>query len=351
MYDPGLDYIALVVQGVEEATWQTNDLAQWCIEQGEHDLVEDHVAAIYKSGGITDFAARARMVEEAIHRQQQLHLERKQRRKSAAAEEMTKNKQLQGAEVSDSHLEAASPGLEDEALQTSSWSKVQAFYTQEEATTFVMECQPIDYRPACSAPFPRFDNSREALEYVLSLRPLPSEFVSVEAEFFRCLRVRHADPSELNDHKGRVRLLQMPGSRARRTSAQTQKDVKSWFVEGCGSLFKRVSPLRAIREVTARFYVAVAPEVEKRILLEGYKAKRRCSIPCSVTQQEALLAFSRNEERNGRPATTRAAVLGVCLTPEMGVDVVANRNGGFLIRTQELPRSCFSRVKRHGEST
>lgn len=251
------------------------------------------------------------------------------------------------------------------------WSKVQDFKTQEEALRFVMECQPIDYRPVEDGlddkPFPRFESTRDAFEFARKMEPWPSEFVSVEPTFRRHLRIRKIEQTE----------LRMPTSGAvssRRMSARksmalnrgvargsrlvdailTVKEVNPWLVEAAGSLFERPESLRDLHKdaTLQKYFVAVAPEIEKKVLAEGFRVKRRCSIPCSATPKEARHAFQRatsgGEQQGRRPTSPRASVLAVTLPPDSGIDVVAHREGGFLIRCKELPASCFSRVRRQG---
>lgn len=167
-------------------------------------------------------------------------------------------------------------------------------------------------------------------------------------------------------------------------------DVKPWLVESCGTLFQRVASLRdlvhesslaksasggSLGAGTPRYYIAVPPQEEKQILQEGYRVQRRTSIPCSATPKEAVAAFNRHAQKRppgagagaaapGAPAAVAAAspggassreanapsakVLVVTLPPELGVDVVAHRNGGFLIRCLELPPRCFKRLNKAG---
>merc|ERR1711933_409299 len=124
------------------------------------------------------------------------------------------------------------------------------------------------------------------------------------------------------------------------------KERKPWMVEAAGSIFDRPPSLRDLKEGCARYFIAVAPDVEKRVLAEGFRVKRRCSIPCSATPQEALAAFSRTEQRQGRSPNADAKVLAVTLPQDALTDVIRHREGGFLIRRTELSPGCFSRIKR-----
>lgn len=175
---------------------------------------------------------------------------------------------------------------------------------------------------------------------------------------------------------------------ARRPASE---EDRPWVVEAAGDIFA-TPPLRSLSEKTAqRYYIAVPPEVEKKVLTEGYHPTKRSSVPVSATPAQALAAYLKvlrrsKEERaevdkkrkenqsqsedslddrlwdlwewtsahelfpvlSEDQRGVRAAVLSVQVPPEMMMDVVTHPQGGFLIRTkgQALPGSCFSRVKR-----
>lgn len=249
------------------------------------------------------------------------------------------------------------------------WKEVQTFRTQEEAIRFVMECQPIDYQPEFQAScdniekppdaFPRFDSTREALAHVLQMNPIPSEFSSMASEFKRRLRVRKAEPDEMpaREHapssstarKSRSLLMKHRmtdvGRSHAREVAHSTKERKPWIVETAGVLFERPPSLRDLKKDTAtKYFIAVNKDVEKDILADGFRVKQRCSIPCSATPQEAVAAFTRNEQRAGHASGARATVLVVTLPSD--VDVVAHKKSGFMIRCKDLPPTCLSRIKR-----
>jgi len=229
------------------------------------------------------------------------------------------------------------------------------------------------------------------MTYVLQLQPVPEEFVSQDMIFRRRLRVRKAAPGETKEeiaaklaikkHRslvGRAGTGTKTGNLAALTQS-TGTEPKRWLVEAAGTLFEVQPSLRPLKEVSQRFYIAVPIELEKKILNDGFHVKRRLSIPCSGSPQQALAAFAKNEQRekkakegdarqNEEGATglqeealqktrqrqevealsqgTKAIVLAVTILPEMKIDVVAHRDGGFQIKSQSLPGSCFQRAKR-----
>jgi len=230
------------------------------------------------------------------------------------------------------------------------------------------------------------------MTYVLQLQPVPEEFVSQDMIFRRRLRVRKAAPGETKEEvaaklaikKHRSLVGRAGTGKTGNVAAWTQStgtEPKRWLVEAAGTLFEVQPSLRPLKEVSQRFYIAVPIELEKKILNDGFHVKRRLSIPCSGSPQQALAAFAKNEQREkkakegdarqneeaatGRAAVeealqktrqrqevealsqgTKAIVLAVTILPEMKIDVVAHRDGGFQIKSQSLPGSCFQRAKR-----
>mmetsp|Transcript_14897 Transcript_14897/g.44951 ORF Transcript_14897/g.44951 Transcript_14897/m.44951 type:complete len:210 (-) Transcript_14897:52-681(-) len=202
------------------------------------------------------------------------------------------------------------------------------------------------------------------------MQPVPTEFVSAATDFKRRLRVRHVPVQERLPAQDAFPFGSRGSSRERRSllskrtslslppdsARKSTKEPKPWLVEAAGALFDRPGSLRGLRACAPRlprYFIAVAPDLERRVLVEGFRVRKRCSIPCSGTPKEALDAFGRQQQAEGarseqratgRAQGVRASVLAVNLPPE--IDVVAHREGGFLIRCKELPPSCFSRVKR-----
>lgn len=349
-----------------------SDFLQWCGSKYGEDASEDnHIQKVLAESGYFNIAARAELLKGIAQRQQQVRQERRNQRNREHSDQahpggtevgapaspggkMHQVLQTMGS-VTAAAATFAARGMLSRAKTKEKWDEVQSFFTQEEALRFVMECQPFDYRPKSDEqnekPFPRFESRREALRYVLTMEPLPFEFVSVDREFSRVLRVREqardaADTAISRLTKKRNSLI----GRGRASVVQQKpQEIKPWVVEATGSLFTRPPSLRALRAGCAnrdrehRYFLAIAPEVEKIVLTEGYRVQRRCSIPCSPTPQDALIAFSRNEVNQGRPPSIRAAVLEVIIPPKMDIDVISHKQGGFLIRARELPPSCFIR--------
>lgn len=324
--------------------------------------LEAHVQRLLAQNGFGTLEDRLRQFGCAQLMQAQLQAERRNRRKDRILSVARTFKSCAFKEPDDGgHSRRGSNSPEPaEATQAESqaepasererWGEVQAFKTQEEALRFVIECQPIDYQPETGGwQLPRFDGSREAYAYVLKMRPMPSHFVSTSAEFRRRLRIRLMDPGESKaNNPAKALLRRSVSSILHKSRATTMQDAKPWMVEASGPLFDRPATLRDLRECGTRFFIAVAPDMEKRVLAEGFKVTKRCSVPCSATPQEALAAYSRHEERAGRRPSFRASVLVVNLVPDMNIDVIGSRQGGFRLRCRELPPSCLARLKRSG---
>merc|ERR1711865_19622 len=172
-------------------------------------------------------------------------------------------------------------------------------------------------------------------------------YVSTVADFKRRLRIRMAEVDEngpMTPKKATSRRKQR-GSMAAGAQAAAAAVViaKPWLVEGSGTFFESPTSLQstALKE-GGRYFIAVAQDVAQTVQQEGYKVQRRFSIPCSATPQEALMAWSKNEQRCDRKGT-KAVALAVVIPPE--IDVITHRKGGFLIRCTELPPSCFRAKK------
>mmetsp|Transcript_135963 Transcript_135963/g.290592 ORF Transcript_135963/g.290592 Transcript_135963/m.290592 type:complete len:397 (-) Transcript_135963:108-1298(-) len=369
-------YVDAVVQSLVQQTRQRDEVGIWLRSQGEGTTLQEHVAAVFASGGVREHLARHQKVAAAIrHNAQAIHdrkVRKKERLRQAAQNAVKIQKdhpsddaqKVQGVNAlggdglpkpeafasSGSALPAdyVTPSDHGVGLQ---WTKVSSFETQEEALSFIIECQPFDYAPeGTDEPFPRFENARDALAYVLQMRPLPTQFVSMVSEFKKCMRIRKESEAYSGKRKSMVKsllLLKTMGNKDESAPSST-RIRRPWQVESAGTIFERPSSLRDLSlAVGARYFLAVALDVEKRVLQEGFKVKQRSSIPCSATPQEALSAFARSEERAGRTVRP-AGVLAVSLPPEAQIDVVSHREGGFLVRCKELPASCFTRVKRTG---
>jgi len=381
-----LDYADKVAKCVEQACGRHRQVEKWVQECSPHESLKEHISAVFEAkSGVLDFASRRlERVQAALEMQREMQKEKKLRKSDRmvkiSARAVMQSYDNPGAEKMNWNAAAsamAAAAFVEVAELNTSWVEVNAFKTLKEALGFVIECQPFDYRPAgqLGESYPRFQNSRESLAHVLKMDPVPDEFVSIETMFRRRLRVRRAKPGETKEEIA-SKLAQRKhraiiGRKQRETVTSTTGpegqilEPKCWIVEAAGSLFERPPSLRALQD-GLRYYVAVSPEVEKKVLAEGFKVKRRSSIPASGTPQEALAAFARSELRREeaalplRGATSgkqekehkgpRATVLAVALTADMGIDVVAHRNGGFHIRSQYLPASCFARLRKVQEA-
>eukprot|EP00440_Ansanella_granifera_P057329 gb/GFBE01062142.1/.p1 GENE.gb/GFBE01062142.1/~~gb/GFBE01062142.1/.p1 ORF type:complete len:443 (+),score=115.83 gb/GFBE01062142.1/:1-1329(+) len=412
------DYFAHVAKRVQATTGKRGEVQRWADLQRTD--VPGHIEAVF-TGCAFDCGARALLVQKALQVQQQFLKDRKSKRSEKMMKLTTRSLRIAGSEDPEKPKDSYNPAaalaaaafVEVSELKTQ-WIEVQAFRSQQEALRFIIECQPFDYRP--SGPeydnFPRFQNSRDALAYTLNLvkKAEVEEFVSTEAMFRRRLRIRKAAPGETKEevaakaamkkHKSLMGRMRDRSSTINPLGAAPQQalvhEPKRWLVEAAGVLFERPPELRSLRELpTHRYYIAVSPDMEKKVLSEGFKVTRRCSIPCSATPQEALAAFARNEKRlkeeheekekklkesrnpaggsddrlwdswdtsiaatqlfaalgEGRDEDKRgpkASVLAVTIPAELGIDVIAHSKGGFIIRSQTLPASCFARAKRPG---
>jgi len=338
--------------------------------------VEEHIEAIFEGSGMQDAQARKSMLEQALLQQQQFLKEKKAKRSEKMIRVNTKilHAAVGAASSEDNggakpfkpaHALAAAALFEVSELATQ-WTQVQAFRSRMEALRFIVTCQPFDYKPAGEEfdNFPRFQTSRDLLAYIMEMHSEPEEFVSTEPMFKRRLRVRKTAPNEqkndvaskmaLKKHRLLVGRMRDRAGYAQPTPQQNHTaETKCWLVEAAGVLFEKPKSVRDLREVLQRYFVAVSPEIEKKVLAEGFRVRRRCSIPCSATPQEALAAFAANEKRegkvkegpDGKKQGTKAVVLAISLPPELGIDVVAHKDVGFQIRSQTLPATCFTRAK------
>lgn len=361
--DRGARYYKRVYDKIMANSQARPDVSKWAVLQGL-DL-KDHIPNVFAAAGYTDPSLRISQVESAVKQQQQMLAERKARKKERMKEAVRgANKSL--PEDGDHHGEEKSKhNLTDKLMnaveasfekEEEKWHEVQTFKTRDEAVGFIMECQPFSYQPEIEKgdePCPRFENSRDAVAHILQMNPVPSRFTSIVPEFKRRLRIRLQDVDQrleeekharrLITHRGRRRSQQNNPVTPHEQVPKPTAELKPWVVETTGEFFESPASLRDLREAGTKYFIAVPQDIAPIVLQEGYRVKQRFSVPCSGTPGEALEAFDRNEKKAGRK--TKAVVLPVTLSPEY--DVVTHRNGGFLIRTKELPPSCF-RVKKAG---
>mmetsp|Transcript_58335 Transcript_58335/g.164713 ORF Transcript_58335/g.164713 Transcript_58335/m.164713 type:complete len:424 (-) Transcript_58335:24-1295(-) len=381
-YADGDAYISQVVTLIAQSTRHRDELGQWCrSEDGGGTDIASHVSDVYAACGITDLVSRAKLVSAAARRQQQQKQERKNRKqermREAARAGMAED-EVAADGISARREEAAAAakallksdggagdgaGSDSASAQDLKWVEVQAFKTEEEALRFVIECQPFAYQPMVpgdSSPFPSFDTNAEAYQHALHMDPRPCEFLCTETEFRRRLRIRQEEASEQKEAAGgKMFVLGRKSRQATMVFGSKHRDHplpdskprnrRPWIVEAAGHIFQRPASLRALKEPGGRFYIAMLQEVERRVLVEGFRVKRRTSIPCSATKEDAINAFNRTLGETERLEKAKVGVLAVHITPEMGVEVVAKQEGGgFFIMARELPATCFSRLKRSG---
>mmetsp|Transcript_61726 Transcript_61726/g.172425 ORF Transcript_61726/g.172425 Transcript_61726/m.172425 type:complete len:451 (-) Transcript_61726:144-1496(-) len=395
-------YMKRLAKKVQDATWKRDEVSQWLRrhEGGAAD-VEAHVAAVFAASSSQAFVVdRARQLASAMQRHQRLLDEKKTRKRDrllAAAKVHTAASKVGGpfgiadAAVRGTDVAGAAPkpveesssaaALEETVSQFEApgaaleWSEIERFKSHEDALRFVLKCQPFDYVPekgrdtkdaqhtGCQRRGSRLtiqddlglaacnrDALLDPVQRAMRHCPLPTEFTSTVGDFKRRLRIRHV---AIEEERGEPRK---DGGRAwTRPTRRTHGDAdalgsktlerKPYVVEGAGGHFDRPTSLRALREAErVRYYIAVGPDVEKRVLAEGFRVRSRTSIPCSATPQEAIARFKESEARCERQPCKHPSVLTVVLPPH--VDVVAHKDGGFMIRARELPPSCFKDRKK-----
>eukprot|EP00928_Gymnodinium_smaydae_P040085 TRINITY_DN27249_c0_g1_i1.p1 TRINITY_DN27249_c0_g1~~TRINITY_DN27249_c0_g1_i1.p1 ORF type:complete len:516 (-),score=141.85 TRINITY_DN27249_c0_g1_i1:123-1670(-) len=264
------------------------------------------------------------------------------------------------AEMAGAATDAEAAGLEPPAAAVG--RQVGRFKSYEEALQFVMRCQPFDFAPVLNghAAFPRFEHKKDAFLHALTLQPPPTLFVGLPGggEARRHLRIVKEDPVEAAAKEGKPR--KSVTGRARRGSLglgmyesamaarEREKKQNQYVVESVGEMFERPASLRDLRDVNARYYIAVSSEVYARVLVEGFRVKRRTSIPCCATAQDAISHFKQAEARSGKSSTSHSHAMPCLLTVTLPphIDVVPHKDGGFLIRAKELPPSVFRDRKR-----
>mmetsp|Transcript_92240 Transcript_92240/g.183163 ORF Transcript_92240/g.183163 Transcript_92240/m.183163 type:complete len:413 (-) Transcript_92240:118-1356(-) len=369
----GQSYTHLVTRFVDKVSADKGEVSQWLENNSPGNSACDHITDVLRAGGITDTASRLRLVGAAARRQQQrlqecpppqLIIPRSGRHRSRRVVPATTATATPGEHQPDrsatpkkvpapvSTPTEASPSSDDRT-----WVQVEGFTTRDEAVSFVLNCQPFEYKPIQGeAPADIEDRA---------VNPESIEFLSAGGDFKRRLRVRKQDLSEQRSQSceasnpQRCQATLSPGFRettggsgGAHTGQMRRCEpllLRPWVVEASGALFDRPESLRALRTTRGpappRYFVAVAADIEKRVLSEGFRVKRRCSIPCAATPKDALLAWQ-SVQRTGQAVSVRPSVLMVTLPPD--IDVVSNRDGAFRIKARELPAVCFTRCRRPG---
>eukprot|EP00927_Polykrikos_kofoidii_P059833 TRINITY_DN54958_c0_g1_i1.p1 TRINITY_DN54958_c0_g1~~TRINITY_DN54958_c0_g1_i1.p1 ORF type:complete len:490 (+),score=105.16 TRINITY_DN54958_c0_g1_i1:177-1646(+) len=427
------EHIRLVAEHIREATLQREEGDEWLKSVGSPPSIEAHVAAIVHASGCADLDGRLRQLGRARERHQFLQQVSKKKNRDRVRQaagkhgvKMTHCEAAAGVVDSSSAVplsssvasrgdgtsgdganrnqskdtagdgpigvvnkasvgnssggftksratskgSSSSKGSEAKSFQ---WSKVESFNTQDEALRFVLKCQPFDFHPVMPTgeePFPRFDNSSEALAFATEMETPPSEFVRCIAESGRRLRIRFQEEPEtqsalkstfrkVNDRPPSVRPRQsvlgaVDAFFASVPPPKSLKEWRPWIVEGTGGLFQRAASLRDLKDASgfSRYYIAINQELERRVLIEGFRVKRRSSIPCSATVQGAIDAFKNKQTPTDLPLVSSVlssqepawSVLTVNVPPH--VEVVPNKSGGFCILAKELPPSCLKARQR-----
>jgi len=363
--------------------------------QSRETTLADHIDHVFAMSGVEDHAGRADAVQRAIEEQEKFMKEKKARKsvKLVRAAQKALELQRKAGGFNRAQALAAAAFVEVSELKTN-WSLVHSFRSQEDALRFIFQCQAFQYRPSGPEDFPRFQNREDAIAYVMAMDPLPEEFVCVEPLFKRRLRMRQAAaPKETKAEIAQQRAKATERILIGHRPAEPAPQERPWLIEAAGNIFES-TPVRSLSETTSqRLFLAVAPELEKKVLTEGWVPGKRSSVPCYATQKEALKAYlqvmrrnkeereqaekrkeqhrTQNEEGNNIwnnsswtsahelfPVLSedkqdfKAAVLAVSVPAELGHRLVTNRDGGFLIRTdgKALPATCFSRVKRSNDA-
>ncbi|CAK9083209.1 unnamed protein product [Durusdinium trenchii] len=384
-----VDYVQCVVsQLLPQDAAVVEDFAQ-----AQSITAEEHVRSIFSAASLEDTAGRSKLILSAIEEQEKF-LSEKRARKSvklvrAAKKALEQARRNNNTGYNKAQALAAAAFVEVSELKTN-WTLVQAFNTQQDALHFILTRQASEYRPA-GEEFQnfRFQNRKDAMAYILSLDPVPEEYVSCEPLFKRRLRLRPvASPketkSEIAQQRARATQRILTGG-----AKEAPREEHPWVVEATGDIFE-TPPLRTLSDkLGQRFYLAVPPELEKKVLSEGYPPQKRSSVPCFASPAEAVSAYlkvmHRKKEEREQSVKKRkdrlmendddlddrdwglweaaselypvlsedkqdfkATVLAVVIPAELGHDIITNKGGGLLIRTRGkvLPASCFSRVKR-----
>lgn len=378
-------YVKEVANKVQQATHTRQEVAAWLLTESaargspKTERFEAYVDSIFEAAGPRSYLeGRSRQLAIASQRQHYLLQERKNRKRERMMQAAGKtladklsptapgnalvnmmSEVIAAAATQRGPDDTTSTGRRDERSK-----QVGSFDTHEDALRFVMRCQPFDFTPVTKGdtePFPRFDNSADAHAHALKLQPLPMEFVNSSIEVCRRLRIVMTELEEVAASGTR------PGKLRRNTNAPrlgaAAADVErvepskprkvQYIVEALGGFFERPQSLRDLREVGTRYFIAVAPDILHRVLTEGFRVKRRTSIVCSATPQDAIEYYRSREasidqqqsESVGVVREKVAAVIVVNLAPHL--DVVAHRSvpGAFRIKAKELPPGCLKERK------
>jgi len=364
---------------VDQVSAERREVTQWLKKQSPGKTICDHMADVLSAGGIIDTASRLTLVGAAARRQQQRLQEcspaevtsprsgrhRQRHLVSAITAATTMGERHSNKRAAAKPLVKAPLSTPTEAGPSSdgrTWVRIEAFTTCDEAVSFVHNCQPFEYRPV------KGEVPLEIEDHAVDVEPI--EFLSAGGDFKRRLRIRKQDLSETRpqscEASSQRQRSPTPGSPSsfggshaalRRSPALTRTpppqrvgESKPWIVEGSGALFERPESLRALRTmrgpVPRRYFVAVAEDIERRVLTEGFRVQRRCSIPCAATPKDALLAWQSVQRVGQQAVRVRPSVLTVTLPPN--IDVVSNHDGAFRIKARELPAYCFTRCRRPG---
>ena len=370
--------------------------------EAHSSTAEEHVRSVFSACSLEDTEGRGKLILGAIEEQEKF-LHEKRARKSvklvrAAQKALELARKNNNTGYNKAQALAAAAFVEVSEMKAK-WTLVQTFTSQQEALHFILTRQAFEYRPAGEdfGNFPRFQNRKDAMAYILSLEPVPEEFVSSEPLFKRRLRMRPVQsPKETKSEIAQQRAKATQRLLIGHSKDKTQQSFgeKPWVVEATGEIFE-TPPLRNLSDkLGQRFYLAVPPELEKKVLSEGYPPQKRSSVPCFASPAEAVSAclkwMRRKKEEREQLAKKRkerflehgdesddqlwgeweaaseiypvlsednsqdfkVTVLAVVIPPELGHDIITNKSGGFLIRTRgkALPASCFSRVKRGNDA-
>ncbi|CAE7937967.1 unnamed protein product, partial [Symbiodinium necroappetens] len=233
--ETGPGYYEQVAESFRLFEGDSDAVQNWAEASGTD--VASHIRTVFEAAAYTDPSTRAAMVERGIQMQQQLLKEKRVKKSEKLVRAASKALEIARADSGYSTAKALADAafLEVAALRTK-WTVVQEFGTKEDALRFVLECQPFDYRPAGDAydDFPRFQNSKDCLAYVMALEPFPSEFQSCEPVFKRRLRLQLAKEGEQKPDSAQRKTKPRP----RTVMGQPSSDGARWQVQAAGCLFE-----------------------------------------------------------------------------------------------------------------
>lgn len=211
----------------------------------------------------------------------------------------------------------AVPALPDVGL----WIIRKRFHTQEEANTFVQQCQPFDFTPE-------------------------------ESGTDKCTTFQTTIPD--CERRWRVR--------------QDGNGYDPWVAEQEGEVFARLNSAavraRIVPPLAGALYIGIPEAQVAKVLEEGYRTSLRRGIPCSATPARACAAA-----KNAAVSSAAALSVGQCrqstaLSAEValdrkgepkvvvlrvgnipaGIPIVRRPDGGYLMKTDRLPASSLSRI-------